>query len=512
MPGPLASLHGAAEIRLPDRFNAADFFVDSNVQEGRGARTAFHYQGQAFTYQQVSDLVARTAGALLGMGLLPEQRILLIIPDSPEFAALFFGAIKAGIVPVPLHTLVAGDELRYYLEDSGAKCVFVHPMFFERLRPLLPPSAVVLDDAWEQRLVLAKPLLEAAPTHRDDMAFWLYTSGSTGRPKGAVHLQRDMVYSADWYAVPVQRLTAEDRIFSASKMFFAYGLGNSLYCPFRVGASSVLVPERPGPERCLEIIQQERPTLFFAVPTLYAAILSVPDAEKRYDLSSLRLAVSAGEALPAELYRRFRERFGVEILDGIGSTEMLHVFITNRAGEVRPGSSGLLVPGYHARIVDENDVDVKPGEVGNLWISGPSAAAFYWRKAEQTRRTMRGEWLVTGDKYRQDEDGFYWYCGRADDMLKVGAQWVSPMEVEAALITHPAVQESAVVAASDAQGLTFPKAFVVLRQGASATEEELSVFLRDTLPRFKIPREILFVDELPKTPTGKIQRFKLRST
>jgi len=511
MPGLRSSPPAAVDIRLPERFNAADFFVDSNIREGRGARTAFLYQGQAFSYQRVSDQVARTAGALREMDLWPEQRVLLILPDSPEFAALFFGAIKAGIVPVPLHTLVGADDLRYYLEDSGAKCVFVHPMFVDRLRPALPASAVVIDEAWERKLALAQPLLAAAPTHRDDMAFWLYTSGSTGRPKGAVHLQRDMVYSTDWYAVPVQSLTAEDRIFSASKMFFAYGLGNSLYCPFRVGACSVLVPERPGPERCLEIIQQERPTLFFAVPTLYAAILSVPEAEKRYDLSSLRLAISAGEALPAELYRRFRDRFGVEILDGIGSTEMLHVFITNRAGEVRPGSSGHLVPGYRARIVDENDGDVQHGEIGNLWISGPSAAAFYWRKAEQTRRTMRGEWLVTGDKYRQDEDGFYWYCGRDDDMLKVGAQWVSPMEVEAALIAHPSVQECAVVAASDAQGLTFPRAFVVVRQGGSATAEELLASLHDTLPRFKTPREIHFVDELPKTPTGKIQRFKLRS-
>jgi benzoate-CoA ligase len=412
---------------------------------------------------------------------------------------------------VPLHTLVGPEELRYYLEDSGAKGLFVHPLFAERLRSALPGHAVIVDEAWERRVSAATPLLDAAPTHRDDMAFWLYTSGSTGRPKGAVHLQRDMVYSADWYAVPVQGLTMNDRIFSASKMFFAYGLGNSLYCPFRAGACAVLVPERPSAERCLEVIAQERPTLFFAVPTLYAAILAVPEAEKRYDLSSLRLAVSAGEALPAELYRRFREQFGVEILDGLGSTEMLHVFITNRAGEVRPGSSGRLVPGYRARIVDENGADVPRGGTGNLWVSGPSAAAFYWRKAEQTRRTMRGEWLVTGDKYRQDADGFYWYCGRADDMLKVGAQWVSPMEVEAALIAHPAVLECAVVAATDGQGLTYPKAFAVLRPGCAATAEELQAFLRDALPRFKTPREILFVAELPKTPTGKIQRFKLRS-
>jgi benzoate-CoA ligase len=504
MPGP-------AEIQLPERFNAADFFVEGNLRAGRASRTAFRYQGRSYTYQETSDLVSHAAAALREMGLLPEQRILLILPDSPDFVALFFGAIKAGIVPVPLHTLVGPEELRYYLEDSSAKAVFVHPLFVERLQPALPPETVLAGEAWEQRLAATRPMQESAATHRDDMAFWLYTSGSTGRPKGAVHLQRDMVYSADWYAVPVQGLTAEDRIFSASKMFFAFGLGNSLYCPFRVGACSVLLPERPTAERCLEVIQQERPTIFYAVPTLYAAILSVPDAEKRYDLSSLRLAVSAGEALPAELYRRFLERFGVEILDGIGSTEMLHVFITNRAGEVRPGSIGRPVPGYRARIVDDQGMDLPRGEVGNLWISGPSAAAFYWRKVEQTRQTMRGEWLVTGDKYRQDDGGFYWYCGRADDMLKVGAQWVSPMEVEAALIAHQAVLESAVVAASDPQGLTYPKAFVVLRSGCSATAGELLAWLQETLPRFKVPREILFVDELPKTATGKIQRFKLRS-
>ncbi len=496
---------------VPERFNAAAFFVDGNLS----GRTAFRYQGRSITYQEVAESVSRAAAALLDLGLRIGERILIVLPDSPDFVAAFMGAIKAGIVPIPVHTLIGPEDLRYYLDDSGARALVVHSDFLPRLRPAVPAGVAVVEAPkdFAAMLAVANPLQSPAPTHRDDMAFWLYTSGSTGKPKGAVHLQRDMVYAADLYALPTQQLTPDDRIFSASKMFFAYGLGNSLYCPLRAGASSVLVPDRITPEICFRTIQEERPTIFYGVPTLYAALLNVPDAGKRYDLSSLRLAVSAGEPLPAELYRRFRERFGVELLDGIGSTEMLHVFITNRIGEVRPGSSGRVVPGYEARIVDEEGLPVPSGTVGNLWIKGGSAAAFYWRKAEKTRQTMRGEWLVTGDKYRVDEDGFYWYCGRADDMMRVGAQWVSPTEVESALFTHPTVLECAVVGAADSNGLLQPKAFVVLREGAqptSALAEELKTAVRTRLAHFKAPTDVEFIPELPKTATGKIQRFKLR--
>jgi benzoate-CoA ligase len=505
--------------QLPERFNAAAFFVDANISEGRGARCAFRYRGASISYAEVAAGVARAAQGLLDHGLRAEDRVLLVLPDCPQFAYAFFGAIKAGIVPVPVHTMVGPEELRYYLEDSAARALMVHEDFTDKLRDALPARTIVASDSpaspFSQLMAAARPLAEPAPTHRDDMAFWLYTSGSTGRPKGAVHLQRDMVYAADLYAVPTQQLTAADRIYSASKMYFAYGLGNSLYCPFRVGACSILVPERPNPEICLRTIVEERPTHFFAVPTLYAAILNHCDAANHPgDTSSLRLAVSAGEALPAELYRRFRARFSAELLDGIGSTEMLHIFITNRVGDVRPGASGKPVDGYRARIVDEEDHDVQPGEIGNLWISGGSAAAFYWRKAEQTRRTMRGEWMVTGDKYRQDADGYYWYCGRSDDMLRAGAQWISPVEVEGALITHPAVAECAVASATGSDGLSYPKAFVVLRNDilpSPALADELKAAVRERLAHYKTPREIAFLAELPKTATGKIQRFKLRS-
>jgi len=504
-------------LELPSRFNAAEYFVDRAVKErGWAGRVAFRCRGRDITYRQTAEMVDRAAGALLGMGLRPEQRVLLALHDSPEFVAAFFGAIKAGVIPVPVHTLIGPEELRYYLDDSGASAFIVHGDIAERLRPALPPRTVIAgdDSEFEQRVAAAMPVPLAAHTHPDDMAFWQYTSGSTGKPKAAVHLQRDIVYGAELYAIPVQQLTPEDRIYSASKMFFAYGLGNSLYCPMRAGAMSVLAPEKSTPEVCLRTIHEERPTVFYAVPTLYAAILNVPDADKRFDTSSLRLAVSAGEALPAELYRRFQERFGVEIIDGIGSTEMVHVFISNRPGEVRPGSSGKVVPGYSARIVDEAGRDVAPGETGSLLVSGGSAAAFYWRKAAATRRTMLGEWLATGDKYRQDSDGYYWYCGRSDDMMKVGAQWVSPVEVEAALMEHPAVLECAVTTVTGGDGIEHPRAFVVLRAGHAATaptEDELRAFLRERIAHHKVPHSVQFVNELYKTATGKVQRFRLRA-
>ena len=504
-------------LDFPARFNAAEYFVDRAVRErGWAGRVAFRCRGRDITYQQTAEIVDRAAGVLLGMGLRPEQRVLLALHDSPEFVAAFFGAIKAGIVPVPIHTLIGPEELRYYLDDSGASALIVHADIAERLHAALPPRTVIAGDGagdgseFEQRVAAAMPVPIAAHTHPDDMAFWQYTSGSTGRPKAAVHLQRDMVYGAELYAIPVQQLTPDDRIYSASKMFFAYGLGNSLYCPLRAGAMSVLAPERSTPEVCLRTIHEERPTVFYAVPTLYAAILNVPAAAQRFDTSSLRLAVSAGEALPAELYRRFKERFGVEIIDGIGSTEMVHVFISNRPGEVRPGSSGKLVSGYAARIVDEQGQDVAPGETGDLLVSGGSAAAFYWRKAAATRRTMLGEWLATGDKYRQDADGYYWYCGRSDDMMRVGAQWVSPVEVEAVLLEHPAVLECAVTTVTGADSVEHPRAFVVLRAGYAATADELRTFLRVRIAHHKVPHSVHFVPELYKTATGKIQRYRLR--
>jgi len=324
-----------------------------------------------------------------------------------------------------------------------------------------------------------------------------------------------MVYCADLYARGVLDLDANDVTFSAAKLFFAYGLGNNLYFPFRVGASAILYPGRPLPETMFEIIARERPTVFFGVPTLYASMLAIPGAEKTYDLSSLHLCVSAGEALPPELYTRWKARFGTEILDGIGTTEILHIFISNRPGCVKPGSSGTVVPGYEAKIVDEQGSTVQPGEIGNLLVKGESTCAYYWNQHAKTKQTLQGEWLVTGDKYSQDEDGYYWYAGRADDMLKVGGIWVSPIEVENTLIRHPAVLEAAVVGDEDQDRLIKPKAFVVLQEGyapSPALEDELQAFVKDKIAPYKYPRWITFIPELPKTATGKIQRFKLRQS
>jgi benzoate-CoA ligase len=355
--------------------------------------------------------------------------------------------------------------------------------------------------------------LDAAPTTRDDAAFWLYSSGSTGFPKGCVHLQHDMHVCAELYAGPTLALTERDITFSAAKLFFAYGLGNGLYFPMAAGASAVHLADRVTPQSAFETIHAQHPTIFFGVPTLFAGMLAVPDAAARFDMSSLRLCVSAGESLPAELYQRWRERFGIEILDGIGSTEILHIFISNRGGAVRPGSAGQLVPGYSARILDEDGSPVPVDEIGNLYIAGDSTCALYWNKHERTKQTIVGEWVATGDKFSRDADGYFWYAGRSDDMLKVSGQWVSPVEVEAALIAHPAVLEAAVVGREDADGLVKPEAYVVLQAGQTPSDElaqALKQQVRGMLAPHKYPRWIVFVPELPKTATGKIQRFKLR--
>jgi benzoate-CoA ligase family protein len=508
---------------LPARFNVAAHFVDRNVDEGRADATAFFCADRNLTYGDVLELVNRTGNALLDLGLGMDDRVLMACLDGPEFVGTFWGAIKIGAVPVPVNTLLRRQDYAYLLNDSRARAAVVSAA-------LLPEVAPALEEArhlrhvlvaggpghgyvsWDRRVEHASAALTAAPTSRDDAAFWLYSSGSTGFPKGAVHLHHDMVICLETYAKQVLGIRPTDRVYSAAKLFFAYGLGNALYFPMGVGAESVLVPHRPTPEAAFEAITRHRPTLFFAVPTLYAGMLAVKDAEARFDLSSLRLCVSAGEALPEELYLRWRDRFGVEIIDGIGTTECLHMFISNRPGAVRPGTSGQVVPGYEARLVDDDGQPVPAGEIGNLRVKGDSTMAFYWNQHDKTKVTLYGPWIVTGDKYRE-ENGTYWYCGRSDDMLKVGGIWVSPIEVEAALVRHPAVLEAAVVGHEDADGLVKPKAFVVLKDEALASASlsaDLQAFVKDKIAPYKYPRWVEFLPELPKTATGKIQRFKLR--
>jgi len=467
-----------------------------------------------------------------------EQRVALLLLDSPQFAAAFFGAIKIGAVAVPMNTMLRPKDYVYMLNDSRARVLFIHTAIWQQIEPILSElkylrhlivvetpstsSASVSANAttptlhdFEQWVNRASSSLETAQTSKDDSAFWLYSSGSTGFPKGCVHLQHDMTYCTEYYAKSVLGITENDITFSAAKLFFAYGLGNNLYFPFGVGASAVHFPGRPLPEDMFKVVEQYRPTIFFGVPTLYAGMLALPNAGKRFDFSSVRVFISAGEALPADILRRFEDTFHVEILDGIGSTEILHIFISNRAGEIKPGSTGKLVPGYEALVADENGVAVAQGDIGNLLIKGESTTAYYWNKHEKTKDVIQGHWIHTGDKYYQDEEGYYWYCGRSDDMLKVGGQWVSPVEVENALIAHPAVLETAIVGEFDADELVKPKAYVVLREGQEPSEalaEELKAFVKQRLAPFKYPRWIEFLPELPKTATGKIQRFILRGT
>jgi len=511
-------------VTVPDRFNIADYLVDRHLREGRGGRTAILCGDDAVTYAQVAERSNRVGNGLRSLGVRREERVMLLLLDTPAFAYSFFGAQKIGAVPIPTNTLLKSQDYRYILNDSRATVAIVS-------QPLLPQLAAIPRDELPylqdlvvdgapiagaigfDQLLAAEPGLELEPTGKDDAAFWLYSSGTTGFPKGAVHLHHDIVHTAVCYAQGILRMTAADRTFSVAKLFFAYGLGNALTFPFAVGATTILWPGPPTPPNVYGQIEQQKPTLFFSVPTNYGQLLAHKRDGTDFDLSSIRQAVSAGEALPKALYERFRDRFGVEILDGIGSTEILHIFISNRSGRARPGSAGELVPGYEARIVDETGHDVPDRTVGNLMIKGDSTCAYYWNKHERTKDTIEGHWIRTGDKFSRDADGYYWYAGRADDMLKVGGIWVSPVEIENTLVEHAAVQEAGVIGRRDADDLEKPMAYVVLAAGQQPSAElahELQDFVRSKIAEYKRPRWIEFVEALPKTATGKTQRFKLR--
>lgn len=510
-----------ARIAFAPGFNVAVPFVDRHLAEGRGAKPAIRCADGAVTYAELAERVNRCGNALLALGVRRGDRLLMVVKDCPEFFYLFWGAIKAGVVPVPLNTMLRAEDYRFILEDSQCAALVWSPEFEAEVKPALavasPRPAIALPVEGGERnvraeLARASPQLEAVPAAATAACFWLYSSGSTGKPKGTVHRHRDMVTTSEHYGVGVLGVREDDVCFSAAKLFFAYGLGNAMTFPLWTGATSVLLGPKPTPQSSFETIEAYRPTLFFGVPTLYAAQLQALETA-RPDLSSVRLCASAGEALPADIFRRWKERTGLTILDGIGSTEALHIFISNRPGDVRPGTSGRVVPGYEARIVVEGK-EAPPGEVGRLHVRGPSTAAYYWNNPQKTAATMLdGDWLDTGDTYQRDADGYFQYCGRSDDMLKVGGIWCSPIEVESTLVSHPKVLEVAVVGAADPSGLVKPEAYVVLRDGVAGTDAlaaELMQHCKTRLAPYKFPRHIHFVSELPKTATGKIQRFRLR--
>lgn len=521
----LSSVMDAADgprVVVPRDYNAAVDLIQRNLLAGRGEKLAYVDDHGSCTYAELAARVDRVANALMALGLAQEDRILVAMLDGIDWPCVFLGAIKAGIVPIAANTLLTMTDYAYMLQDSRAKVLVVS----RALLPVLQPAAgaspylrhvVVADDPGPEglaaRLDRAAPSFEAAETTADDACFWLYSSGSTGKPKGTVHLHASPIQTAELFGRRTLGLREDDVVFSAAKLFFAYGLGNALSFPLAVGATTVLMAERPTPAAVFQRLRQHRPTVFCGVPTLYASMLAAEDLPPPEELA-LRLCTSAGEALPADLGRRFAAHFGVDILDGIGSTEMLHIFLSNRPEDVRYGTTGKPVPGYQVRLVDDHGEPVRDGELGELQIKGPSSAACYWNNREKSLATFVGPWTRSGDKYHVDADGYYVYGGRSDDMLKVSGQYVSPFEVEAALASHPAVLEAAVVGQEDDEGLIKPKAFVVPRQAIedeAATAELLRQHVKASLAPHKYPRWIEFVTELPKTATGKIQRFKLRA-
>jgi benzoate-CoA ligase len=512
-------------LHIPRRYNAAHDLIERNLRAGRGAKPAYIDDAGVYSYAELARRAALFANGLRALGLEPEQRILLCLHDTIDLPTAFLGAIQAGIVPIPVNTLLTAGDYEYMLEDSRAALAVVSAPLLPAFQPLLGRlpglrqllvSGAEADDrhSMAHLLAAAAGTDDIAATTSDDICFWLYSSGSTGRPKGAVHVHSSLICTAELYARPFLGITESDVVYSAPKLFFAYGLGNSLTFPLAAGATAVLMAERPTPAAAFSRLLSHRPTIFYGVPTLYAAMLASPELPPREALR-LRHCVSAGEPLPEDIGRRWSGHFGVDILDGIGSTEMLHIFLSNSPANLRYGTTGRPVPGYEVRLLDDEGRPVKPGEHGELQVAGPSSAVMYWNNREKSRQTFQGPWTRTGDKFLQAPDGHYVYAGRSDDMLKVSGIYVSPAEVEAALITHPAVLEAAVIGRTDADGLCKPAAFVVLRPGIAGSPDlgsELKQHVKALLAPYKYPRWIEFVGELPKTATGKIQRFRLRET
>lgn len=515
---------------LKKTYNAAYRFIDTNVKEGLGNKEAIVCGNESLTYHEIAKRINQFGNALLDIGVEPENRILLVTYDSPEFITTFFGAIKIGAIPIPVNTMMKPHDYEYFLNHSRAKVLVVHEDIWEHLkdhqdRYLFLKHVIVISEGGNKSTEYidfhhfvnsaSDQLTEEYYTTAEDIAFWLYSSGSTGNPKGVLHRQESMEACYENYARKILHMKKEDKVFSASKLFFAYGLGNGLYFPFGAGATTILLKERPTPERVFELIEREKPTIFFGVPTLYGAMLNyISETGRVPDLSSVRVCVSAGEPLPASYFEKWKEIFHLNILDGIGSTEALHIYLSNRNDNIKAGSTGKLVPGYKAKIVNELGEELPPNEIGDLLIKGDSITSGYWLNKGENHHKFKGEWMHTGDKYYQDEEGYFWYSGRSDDMMKVGGIWVSPVEVETTLLYREDVLEVAVVGEKNKANLVYPKAYIVLKNKEDACEElkeTMKLHVKQNLAPYKYPREIEFVDELPKTATGKIQRFKLRT-
>ncbi len=509
-------------------YNAVTYLLDRNVDAGRGAKVAFRDSAAELTYAELQKQTRKLANVLKRLGARREERVAMMMLDTVDFPIVFLGSIRAGIVPVPLNTLLTAEQYAYILADCRARVLFISEALLPVVKDVLgrmpdlqhvvvsganaPGSSQHPYTLLKDELAKESDKFETVATHPDEPAFWLYSSGSTGMPKGVRHLHSNLEATAETYAKQVLGIREDDVCLSAAKLFFAYGLGNALTFPMSVGATTILNPERPTPQVMFDLIAKHDPSIFFGVPTLFAAMLNDEAYKKAPRTKRLRICASAGEALPELVGQTWKDRFGVDILDGVGSTELLHIFLSNAPGDIKYGTSGKPVPGYEVRLVNDKGEDVAEGEVGEMVVNAPSAGEGYWNQRSKSRQTFEGGWTRTGDKYTRDGEGRYTYCGRSDDMFKVSGIWVSPFEVESALITHPAVAEAAVVPAADGEGLLKPKAFLVLKNGAggASLEAELKEHVKQKIGPWKYPRWIEIVETLPKTATGKIQRFKLR--
>jgi benzoate-CoA ligase family protein len=504
----------------PETLNIADYFLDARVREGKGDKTAIVWAGQSFSYRDVQVLANRFGHVLRNLGLQEEQRAIVALPDGPEFVGALFGIFKIGAAAVMVNPALKTEEISYFLDYTRARIAIVDAHGLEAfaaasrearyLRRLLVVGGDPEGHASFERESAGVPdSLDTAPTHRDDPALWLFSGGTTGRPKAVVQTHRSYANTTELYAKATIGYCENDVTLAVPKLYFGYATGSNLFFPFSVGAACVLFPEHPTAELVFEKIRTHRPTILVNVPTMVNQMVTHPGAG-RQDLSSLRLATSAGEALPPELHRRWKETFGVELLDGLGTAEMWHIFITNRPGDVKPGTLGRAVSGFDVKVCDDEGREVPAGEVGALWVRGDSRALGYWQQAERTAAAFRGEWYVSGDLVARDADGYFTYSGRADELLKVSGKWVAPQEVESCLLQHPAVDECAVVGQTDSSGLVKPCAFVVARELRDGLDEELKAFVRERLQPYKYPREVVFVESLPRTHLGKVDRGKLR--